>query len=69
VTSAPAVLPLWAATSRNATNARIASSPITPALWGAFSNGEFAPESTPDWPFRPDWADGDSPLAEGLLLR
>jgi hypothetical protein len=34
VTSAPAALPLWAATSRNATNARTASSPITPVAIG-----------------------------------
>jgi hypothetical protein len=34
VTSAPAVLPLWAATSRNATNARIASLPTTVAAIG-----------------------------------
>jgi hypothetical protein len=34
VTSAPAALPLWAATSRNAANARIASSPTTLAATG-----------------------------------
>src|SRR5712692_4741051 len=45
VTSASAALPLWAATSRNATNARIASSPTTLAAIGMVPSVRHSPGS------------------------
>src|ERR1700732_552638 len=43
--------PRSAATSNAVTIAVTSGMLIIRALWGVFSNGELAPESTPDWPF------------------